>query len=358
MYTVITMNHQTLYRKYRPKSLDTVRGQESVVTLFRNVLRDNKISHAYLFFGGRGTGKTSVARIIARELGISESDTYEIDAASNRGIDEIRILRDGVNTLPFDSKYKVYIIDEAHMLTIQASNALLKTLEEPPAHCIFILATTDPEKLPSTIRSRCQMIEFKKATQQVLSEMINDTAQHEGYSIDSQVVSNIAIRGDGSYRDTYGILENLFSLSTDKKITLEDYSKAFGESKDELSIKIVESITKGNTENALDLLNECNSNDMDSLILLESIIGAVRKALLLRFDTSGKYRQDLMNTMDSNEIDKLKEIGLSKVNPLTSDTIIELVHTHSSIKNNTFASGILLEAVIIKLCTTQNETKR
>src|SRR6266436_4362104 len=148
--------HQTLYRAYRPQDFSEVRGQEHIVKALEAAIKSKKISHAYLFSGGRGTGKTSVARILARELGVTDKDLYEMDAASNRGIDDIRELREGVYAMPFESPYKFYIIDEAHMLTKEAWNALLKTLEEPPAHVIFILATTDIDKVPDTIVSRCQ----------------------------------------------------------------------------------------------------------------------------------------------------------------------------------------------------------
>src|SRR3989338_1626236 len=146
--------HATLYSAYRPATFDEVRGQSQVTDVLEKSIKNKKIAHAYLFAGGRGTGKTSVARILARALGVSEKDLYEIDAASNRGIDDIRSLREGVYASPFDSPYKFYIIDEAHMLTKDAWNAFLKTLEEPPAHCIFVLATTERDKIPETIQSR------------------------------------------------------------------------------------------------------------------------------------------------------------------------------------------------------------
>ena len=147
---------EALYRKYRPENFDEVLGQDHIVTTLSESLKLGNVAHAYLFSGGRGTGKTTMARILARAVNCSENDLYEIDAASNRGIDDIRELREAVNTLPFESPYKVYIIDEVHMLTKEAFNALLKTLEEPPAHALFILATTEMDKLPETIVSRCQ----------------------------------------------------------------------------------------------------------------------------------------------------------------------------------------------------------
>src|SRR5258706_4881767 len=154
------METLSLYRKYRPNDWDEVLGQDHVVKVLDGSINNGKVAHAYLFSGSRGTGKTSVARIFARALGTSENDIYEIDAASNRGIDDIRELREDVRVLPFESKHKVYIIDEVHMLTKEAWGALLKTLEEPPEHAIFVLATTELGKVPETIRSRCQTFEF------------------------------------------------------------------------------------------------------------------------------------------------------------------------------------------------------
>ena len=178
------MQHLALYRKYRPAKFSEIVGQEAVVTALKGALKDGKISHAYLFAGSRGTGKTSIARIFARELGTTDKDTYEIDAASNRGIDDIRALRDAVQTLPFDSKYKIYILDEVHMLSKDAFNALLKTLEEPPAHVIFILATTEMQKLPETVISRCQVFEFKRPSVEILRKVISTAAKSEKITLD------------------------------------------------------------------------------------------------------------------------------------------------------------------------------
>src|SRR3990167_9050549 len=159
--------HKMLYRAYRTQSFKEVRGQSQVVDVLAKAIKNNKPAHAYLFAGGRGTGKTSVARILARELGVSDKDLYEIDAASNTGVENIRELREGVNTVPFESPYKFYIIDEAHMLSKAAFNAFLKTLEEPPPHAIFVLATTEREKIPDTIQSRCETYAFKQPTREV-----------------------------------------------------------------------------------------------------------------------------------------------------------------------------------------------
>jgi DNA polymerase-3 subunit gamma/tau len=219
---------QALYRTYRPASWSEVRGQESIVAALKAVISAQNPAHAYLFSGGRGTGKTTVARIFARELGCVPEDMYEIDAASNRGIDDIRELREAVRTLPFSSPYKVYIIDEVHMLTKDSFNALLKTLEEPPAHVIFILATTEPHKLLDTVVSRCQVFAFKKPGIETLSDIVRDVAKKEGYDLDASSAGLIALLGDGSFRDTLGMLQKVIGASADKKLTRKEVEAITG----------------------------------------------------------------------------------------------------------------------------------
>ena len=231
--------YQALYRKYRPKTLDEICGQKTIVKILENTIKKGQINHAYLFAGPRGTGKTSIAKILARIVNceklkdtkpcgkcpsciqVNNSDIIEIDAASNNGVDEIRELRNKVSLVPSYGKYKIYIIDEVHMLTVGAFNALLKTLEEPPTHVIFILATTDPQKIPETILSRCQRFDFKKITDDEIVENLEKIAKEEKINIEKDALHEIARLSDGGMRDSIGMLDQVKSY-TDEKITIED----------------------------------------------------------------------------------------------------------------------------------------
>ena len=272
-------SYVALYRKYRPHTFKDVVGQEQVVDLLVNSIKQNKISHAYLFCGGRGTGKTSVARIVAREIGCNPEDIIEIDAASNRGIDEIRELREAVRTAPFSSPYKIYIIDEAHMLTKEASNALLKTLEEPPSHVIFILATTDPEKLPATIVSRCQKVTFKNPSHEVLSRQLTHVAEKEGFTLNPDSATLVALHGKGSYRDALGILEQVLAVS-DKKIDHEQVRSLLGSSEPEFLLSLAEALCKKDAKTISSII--ASNRNKNALRTYDELIELVRQGLLSR----------------------------------------------------------------------------
>ena len=240
--------YQALYRKYRPQTFDEVVGQNSIVQVLKNSVVQHKFCHAYMFFGSRGTGKTSLSKIFARAVNCLESvdgnpcgkckncivssekecvDILEIDAASNNGVDEIRELRNKINLVPAELKYKVYIIDEVHMLSIGAFNALLKTLEEPPEHAIFILATTDPQKVPETIVSRCQCFSFQRISTDMLVKRLQYVCENENIKIEQPVLEEIAKSADGGMRDSLGMLDKLSSY-TDDLITMEIYTELNG----------------------------------------------------------------------------------------------------------------------------------
>ena len=228
---------QALYRKYRSKSLGEVIGQEHVTNTLANALKSGRVSHAYLLSGPRGVGKTSIARILAHEInsltydGEAHLDIIEIDAASNRRIDEIRDLRDRVNTAPAHAKYKVYIIDEVHMLTKEAFNALLKTLEEPPAHVVFILATTEAHKLPETIVSRTQRYSLRPAPEELVVGHLREIADGEKIVIDDDALTLVARHGEGSFRDSISLLDQASSVS--EHVTRADVERILGLAPDE-----------------------------------------------------------------------------------------------------------------------------
>ena len=312
----------SLYRKYRPETFDQVLGQDHIVTALKSAIASGTISHAYLFAGSRGTGKTSIARIFARELGTSPSDIYEIDAASNNGVDEIRELRDGVSTLPFDSKYKVYILDEVHMLSKAAFNALLKTLEEPPAHVIFILATTELHKVLDTVKSRCQLFEFKKPTIEILHDMIIQGGKKEGVTIEPEAADLIAKRGDGAYRDTWGIVERILASSTNKTITPSDVERILATPHQEIVLEFIASIISGNLSGAIGLVNQITNQGHAVDDFLEQVIEICRLIILYRF--APELAEDLASTLNPDRIVTIKQWSSEK-NRINSDFLADML---------------------------------
>jgi DNA polymerase-3 subunit gamma/tau len=277
------MSHIALYRKYRPQTFDEVLGQDAIVHTLTTALASGTLSHAYLFAGSRGTGKTSIARIFARALGTSSQDLYEIDAASHNGVDEIRELREGVTTMPFDSKYKVYILDEVHMLSKAAFNALLKTLEEPPAHVIFILATTEMHKVPETIISRCQVFDFKKPSRQILVKMLMQGAIAEGVTLDTDAAELIAQYGDGAFRDTWGIFDRIIQGVSDKHVTLQEVQKSMSMPHHEQGDVCIHRIVAGDLQGTLEVIHEVVDGGFSLEHFIEHLTEMVRLVLLVRF---------------------------------------------------------------------------
>lgn len=313
----------SLYRKYRPQSFDEVLGQEHITSVLEAAIKNKKIAHAYLFAGGRGTGKTSMARILAKELGTSEQDMYEMDAASNRGIDEVRQLREGVSTLPFESTYKFYIIDEAHALTKDAWGALLKTLEETPEHVIFVLATTELEKVPDTIVSRCQVFNFKKPSHETLKSLVLEVSKREKASLAPEGAELIALVGEGSFRDTLGILQKVLTLSRDKKLTQEEVATVVGAPPNETVNKFLEALAHKNTEEAIASFHVATGAGAEPHIFALLAIAKVRGVLLLRFVP--KLEREVAEQFGEDDTTFLKSLSGKKGEAINSTTLAELL---------------------------------
>jgi DNA polymerase-3 subunit gamma/tau len=276
------MSDVVLYRKYRPRIFEEVLGQDHVIGVLRNAVKLNRISHAYLFSGPRGTGKTSVARILAKAVGCIDIDLLEIDAASSRGIDEIRALRDAVHLVPFQSPYKVYVIDEVHMLTREAFNALLKTLEEPPKHAIFILATTELAKVPETIISRCQHFVFRKIPESVIRPSILDIAKKEGFKMDDEAAGLIALFSDGSFRDAQSMLDQIFNLAGEKIITGAKVREFLAAPAKNLVENFIGAIFEKETEKGLAVIDEAVKQGIEMKLFLKFILRDARLILMLQ----------------------------------------------------------------------------
>lgn len=339
------MEHTALYRKYRPEAFSELIGQEHVVTALEGALKTGKLAHAYLFSGGRGTGKTTSARIVARALGTSPSDLYEIDAASNRGIDNIRELRENVGTLPFDSKYKVYIIDEVHMLTKEAFNALLKTLEEPPAHVIFILATTELEKVPETIVSRCQTFVFKKPSEAVLRSVIENTAKKEKVKIDAGAVDLIAMLAEGGFRDALGTLQKVIS-SAGNTITAEDVARITGTPPQAVVHDLIDAIGRGALSEALTIVEKARVSNMSAKTLLGLVIHAYRRILLIKVApalTKGEFA-----TLADEEQEFILRMSKMESKHLDSHSLTILLDAMTTQKQ-AFIEELPLELALIKI---------
>ncbi len=313
------MAHQSLYRAYRPQSFKDVVGQDHISKTLMEQIASEKVGHAYLFAGSRGLGKTSVARIFARELGVSEKDLYEIDAASHNSVDDIRHLTENIYTLPFESTRKVYILDEAHMLSKSAWNAFLKTLEEPPPHALFILATTELEKILDTVRSRTQVFEFRKPTRAGLTALITDIAKKEKYTIEPAASELLALLAEGSYRDALSILEKVFSVSKDLKITLAEAEIATGAPKRALVLALITGLSVGDTEQALTAIRSATKQDVDMLLYLTLVLEALRAVLLIRY--TPELRTELAREWGSDEYLELEELANDAASKLTHLTL-------------------------------------
>ena len=335
---------KVLYRKYRPQSFNEVIGQEHVVDVLQKAIASKKIAHAYLFAGSRGTGKTTIARILANEIGTSEKDLYEMDAASNRKIDDFRELNESVHTLPFDSTYKVYLIDEVHMLTKEAFNAFLKTLEEPPKHVIFILATTEIDKLPDTIVSRCQTYTFSTPNRAALAKAIKHVAKGEKVKIEQDAVELLAILAEGSFRDALGVFQKVLAYSSDKKITREEVEQVTGAPKGEIVNNVLEAISKGNKSSAIKQLHSVVQSGADFLIFQKLLLDKARAVLLLRHSDS--MSKMVQTQFGSDDYTLIKECAQDKDSKLTAKVLLALLGAYRD-TTHAYISQLPLELALV-----------
>ena len=356
--------YQVLYRKYRPKVFADVYGQEHVTSTLKNEIKENRIAHAYLFTGSRGTGKTTCAKILAKAVNCENSvdgepcnecevckgldsgtiyDVVEIDAASNNGVDNIRDLREEANYTPSRGKYRVYIIDEVHMLSTGAFNALLKTLEEPPAHVIFILATTEVHKLPATILSRCQRFDFKRIQPETMSVRLKQVAQLEGMELDDDAAILIARIADGALRDGLSILDQCAGRS--KKIDSALVSEVAGLAGHEALYKLTDCICTQNSSSAMTVISELYQNSYDMERLCVEMINHLRNFLIVK---TVKDSRGLIICTD----DEYNSIILSAENFTLENVIFALdLFQDALTKIKTGANArVELEMAFVKLC--------
>ena len=366
------MSYQALYRKFRPTEFEDVKGQEHIVTTLKNQINADRIGHAYLFCGTRGTGKTTVAKIFAKAVNCehpkagspcgecpsckaiaegSSMNVIEIDAASNNGVDNIRQIREEVSYRPTEGKYKVYIIDEVHMLSTGAFNALLKTLEEPPSYVIFILATTEAHKIPITILSRCQRYDFHRISIDTIAERLSDLMVQEKVEVEEKAIRYVAKAGDGSMRDALSLLDQCIAFHLGETLTYENVLEVLGAVDTEVFSRLLRQIIEKNVVGAIGILDELVDEGRELGQLVSDFTWYLRNLLLIQ---SSDDMEEVLD-MSQDSIDSLKE----EAKLISSEILMRYIRVFSELGNQIrYASQkrITIEIAIIKLCRPEMET--
>ena len=366
------MSYTALYRKFRPTVFEDVKGQEHIVTTLKNQIRSGRTSHAYLFCGTRGTGKTTIAKIFAKavncehpvdgspcgECAICKSiaagtsmNVIEIDAASNNGVDSIRQIVEEVNYSPAEGKFKVYIIDEVHMLSIGAFNALLKTLEEPPAYVIFILATTEVHKIPITILSRCQRYDFRRISIDTIADRLKELTQKEQVQIEEKAVRYIAKVADGSMRDALSLLDQCIAFYFEQELTYDKVLDVLGAVDTEVFSRMLREILKGDAAAALGVLQDIVLQGRELSQFVTDFAWYLRNLLLIK---SAEGVEDIIDVSSDNLVRLKEEAHLAE-----NDTIMRYIRILSELSGQiryATQKRILIEMAIIKLCRPAMET--
>lgn len=365
------MSYQALYRKYRPKDFSSVKGQEHIVTTLNNQIQADRIGHAYLFCGTRGTGKTTVAKIFARAVNCenpgengpcgecamcraienqTSMNVVEIDAASNNRVDDIRQVIDEVQYSPAEGKYKVYIIDEVHMLSVSAFNALLKTLEEPPSYLIFILATTEAHKIPLTILSRCQRYDFKRIRVDTIAERLQELLDTEGIEAEERALKYIAKQADGALRDGLSLLEQCISFYFGQKLTYENVLKVLGAVDHAVYNELMEALVHNHVENVIAVISRVVEQGKDLTQFVNEFVWYLRNLLVV------KTAEEVGQLVDMSE-ENLQELE-KYAEEVETEMLFRYIRILSDLANDMKYGNnkrVLLEVALIKLCRPQME---